>query len=86
MKNLVDRTNPKAVKPRFAKLQSNTIPLSDIQFTTELTALGGHVLSTHNPTLAVIELLKSRGVDKIHLEPNTLDEMLLHAAGIEFTS
>jgi L-lactate utilization protein LutC len=29
--------------------------------------------------------LKSRGVDKIHLEPNTLDEDLLRAAGIEFT-
>jgi L-lactate dehydrogenase complex protein LldF len=83
---LTDRTNPKPVKPLFAKLQSNTIPLSNIQFTAELNALGGNVLSTHNPTLAVIELLKSRGVDKIHLEPNTLDEMLLHAAGIEFTS
>jgi L-lactate dehydrogenase complex protein LldF len=82
---LVDRTNPKPVKPQFAKLQSNTIPLSAIQFTTELTALGGHVLSTQNPTLAVIQFLKSRGVDKIHLEPNTLDEMLLRAAGIEFT-
>jgi len=33
----------------------------------------------------VIELLKSRGVDKIHVEPGILDEMLLHAAGIEFT-
>ena len=40
---------------------------------------------TQNPTLAVIEFLKSRGVNKIHLEPNTLDEILLQAAGIEFT-
>ncbi len=81
-----DRRQPKVVKPLFAKLQSNTIPISNIQFTAELTALGGHVLSTHNPTLAVIELLKSRGVNRIHLEPGTLDEDLLHAAGIEFTS
>jgi L-lactate dehydrogenase complex protein LldF len=64
---------------------SITIPLPDIQFAQELTALGGHVLSTQNPTLSVIQLLKSRGVDKIHLEPNTLDEILLRAAGIEFT-
>ena len=33
----------------------------------------------------MIEFLNSRGVNKIHLEPNTLDEILLHAAGIEFT-
>jgi len=42
---------PKPVKPRFAMLQSNTVPLSSAQFITELSALGGHVLSTHNPTL-----------------------------------
>ena len=60
-------------------------PITNLQFTTELTALGGHVHSTQNPTLSVIQLLKSRGVDKIHLEPNTLDEILLHAAGIAFT-
>jgi len=83
--DLVDRTNPKPAKPRAVIPHTNTIPLSGVQFTTELTALGGHVLSTHNPTLEVIKLLKSRGVDKIHLEPNTLDEMLLQTAGIEFT-
>ncbi|CAG1014770.1 Lactate utilization protein B [Anaerolineales bacterium] len=83
---LEDRRHLKAVRPQFANVQSNTVPLSNIQFTAEFTALGGHFLSTHNPTLAVIELLKSRGVDRIHLEPGTLDEDLLHAAGIEFTS
>jgi L-lactate dehydrogenase complex protein LldF len=82
---LVDRTNPKPAKPRSALPQSNTMPLADVQFITELTALGGHVVSTHNPTLAVIELLKSRGMNKIHLEPNTLDEDLLRVAGITFT-
>ncbi len=80
-----DRRHTKVVKPQFANIQSNTVPLSNIQFTAEFTALGGHILSTHNPTLAVIEILKSRGVDRIHLEPGTLDEDLLHAAGIEFT-
>ncbi len=82
---LANQRVSKSVKPRSATLHTNTRPIPDIQFTTELTALGGHVLSTQNPTLAVIELLNSRGVKKIHLEPNTLDELLLRAAGIEFT-
>jgi L-lactate dehydrogenase complex protein LldF len=82
---LVNQPVSKSAKPLFTSPLSNTLPLTDVQFTTELTSLGGHVLSTQNPTLAVIQLLKSRGVEKIHLEPNTLDEILLHAAGIEFT-
>jgi L-lactate dehydrogenase complex protein LldF len=80
-----DWSNSKSVKSGSAILHSNTRPLSDVQFINELTALGGHVHSDQNPTLAVIQLLKSRGVDKIHLEPNTLDEIILRAAGIEFT-
>ncbi len=80
-----DWSNSKSVKSGSAVLHSNTRPLSDVQFTTELTALGGHVHADQNPTLAVIQLLKSRGVEKIHLEPNTLDEIILRAAGIEFT-
>lgn len=82
---LTDWSNSKSVRPPSVTVQSTTRPLPDIQFTAELTALGGHVLSTQNPTLAVIQFLKARGVDKIHLEPNTLDEILLQAAGIEFT-
>jgi len=82
---LLNRPVYKLSKPRFTPAHSNTLPLFDIQFSTELAALGGHVHSTHNPTLDVIQLLKSRGVDKIHLEPNTLDEILLRAASIEFT-
>jgi hypothetical protein len=81
----VNRSASKSAKSLFTSPPSNTLPLTDVQFVTELTALGGHVTSTQNPTLAVIQLLKSRGVDKIHLEPNTLDEILLQAAGIEFT-
>ncbi len=64
---------------------SITVPLPDAQFTHELTALGGYVYKTHNPTQAVIEFLRLRGVKKIHLEPNTLDQMILQVAGIEFT-
>jgi L-lactate dehydrogenase complex protein LldF len=88
--NLVDdklgnRSASKSIKAQSATSNSITLPLPDIRFAQELTALGGHVLSTQNPTLAVIEFLISRGVNKIHLEPNTLDEILLHEAGIEFT-
>jgi L-lactate utilization protein LutC len=73
--------------------QTSNLPIPNIpisaspiqQFTQELSALGGHVISTSNPTQAIIELLKSRGVNKIHLEPNTLDESLLQKADIAFT-
>jgi L-lactate dehydrogenase complex protein LldF len=64
-------------------------PQSDMdkveQFTNELTALSGHVTLTKNPTQDIIEFLKSRSVNKIHLEPNTLNENLLQEANIEFT-
>ncbi|MCJ7434142.1 MAG: LUD domain-containing protein, partial [Anaerolineales bacterium] len=69
-------------------LQIPDLPIPNIpiqQFTQELTALSGYVVSTNNPTQAVIDLLKSRGLNKIHLEPNTLDESILHEANIEFT-
>ena len=55
------------------------------QFTNELTALSGHVYQTQNATKDVIEFLKSRGINKIHLEPNTLDESLLRKENIDFT-
>ena len=55
------------------------------QFAKELTALGGDVYHTKDPTRDIIELLKSQHANKIHLEPNTLDESLLKKEGIEFT-
>ena len=55
------------------------------QFTNELTALSGHVTLTKSPTQSVIEFLNARGINKIHLEPNTLNESLLREANIEFT-
>jgi len=55
------------------------------QFTTELTALSGHVYRTNNATKDIINFLKSRNVNKIHLEPHTLDENLLREAAIEVT-
>jgi L-lactate dehydrogenase complex protein LldF len=55
------------------------------QFTLELAALGGHVYQTKNTTKDVIEFLKSRNINKIHVEPNSLDEALLKESNIEFT-
>ncbi len=66
------------------------LPQSDMnrveQFAKELSALGGHVYRSKNVTQEIIHFLKSRDVNKIHLEPNTLDESLLRDAGITFTS
>jgi L-lactate dehydrogenase complex protein LldF len=73
-------------KPANIPIPDLPIPDSHIvQFTNELTAIGGHVTSTKNPTQEIIEFLNARGIDKIHLEPKTLDENLLREAGIEFT-
>ena len=55
------------------------------QFTNELTALSGNVYQTKHVTKGVIEFLKTCGVTKIHLEPNTLNENLLREANIDFT-
>jgi len=55
------------------------------RFTLELNALSGHVYQTNNPTRDIIEFLKSHNFNRIHLEPNTLDENLLREADIEFT-
>ncbi|MFZ5905343.1 MAG: LUD domain-containing protein [Chloroflexota bacterium] len=55
-------------------------------FTEELTALGGQVIITSDPTQSVIDLLKSRQISHIHLEPDTLDESALRQAGITITA
>jgi L-lactate dehydrogenase complex protein LldG len=56
------------------------------QFTRELTTVGGQVHDSQNATEEIIQILISRGVNKIHLEPNTLNEPRLQEAGILFTS
>ncbi len=65
--------------------QTPTLQNKIEQFTKELTALGGFVYQTKNPTQDIIELLKSHDFNKIMLEPNTLDESLLQTANIGFT-
>jgi L-lactate utilization protein LutC len=73
-----------------AHVSAAPLPRSDVdkveQFTNELTALGGNIYRTKDVTKDVIEFLNARGVKKIHLEPNTLDENLLTGADIEVTS
>ena len=54
------------------------------RFTKELTALGGFVTQTSDATRETISFLRSRSIDQIHLEPNTLDESVLREAGIDF--
>ncbi len=56
------------------------------QFTKELTAVGGSVHETDNPTRDIVAFLQERGIDHIHLEPNTLDESLVRECGITTTS
>ena len=55
------------------------------RFTSELTAIGGRVQQSGHVTEEVIQFLNTRGIQKIHLEPNVLDELLLQKAGIAFT-
>ncbi|HET9914636.1 MAG TPA: LUD domain-containing protein, partial [Anaerolineales bacterium] len=53
-------------------------------FTEELARVNGNVLHTSPKELTnkVIDFLKTRDIDKIHLEPNVLDESALKRAGI----
>ncbi len=55
------------------------------RFTAELTALGGHVYQLKDVTAGIIEFLKRQDIKKIHLEPGTLNEDELRAAGVDFT-
>ena len=64
---------------------NHQLPIGNHQFTEELTALGGHVYNVENATQEIIKFLKSRNINKIHLEPNLLDEGLLRESNIEFT-
>jgi len=54
------------------------------QFTEELTKVNGYVVHARRKevTRKVLELLKTRAVDRIHLEPHVLDESSLQDEGI----
>ncbi len=55
------------------------------QFTQELTAVKGFVHHTEDPTQSIVDFLRSRNINHIHLEPNVLDEAVLSKAGITFS-
>jgi len=54
------------------------------QFIEELTRVGGRVIRTSKDkaTDRVVEFLQTKGIRRIHLEPNVLDEDVLQKAGI----
>jgi L-lactate dehydrogenase complex protein LldG len=54
------------------------------RFIEELAKVNGQIVRTtaNNVTDKVVEFLQSRNVNRIHLEPNVLDEDKLHQAGI----
>jgi L-lactate dehydrogenase complex protein LldF len=58
------------------------------QYVEELTKVGGYITRIHPKKLTaeVIDLLKTRGLDRLHLEPNILDESALVQSGIEISS
>ena len=53
-------------------------------FTDELVKVNGQITHTTagKLTIEIIDLLKSRGIERIHLEPNLLDEAALQQAGV----
>jgi L-lactate dehydrogenase complex protein LldF len=54
------------------------------QFTQELTKVSGNIVRTNSNELTnkVIDFLQAREINRIHLEPNVLDESSLEKAGI----
>jgi L-lactate dehydrogenase complex protein LldF len=86
---MVNRKVERQNIPNIDQQPANVSPFKPVnlqeQFTTELTALSGNVYQTENTTQSIIEFLLSKGVQKIHLQPNVLDETLLRNAGIDVT-
>jgi L-lactate dehydrogenase complex protein LldF len=82
---LVNWSRSQSTESQSTNHQSTESQSTASQFAQELTALGGYVYQTKNVTKDIIEFLKSRGIHKIHVEPNTLDESLLKESSIEFT-
>lgn len=66
---------------------SGTVEIQDriARFTEELAAAHGHVHHSEDATQSIVEFLQSRGIDRIHLEPNVLKEDVLSRAGLTFS-
>ncbi|HCR72036.1 MAG TPA: amino acid dehydrogenase [Anaerolineae bacterium] len=76
--------NQKDSSVETASLSQNDINLAE-QFTKELIAVSGNVYPTKNVQQEIIEFIKSKNIDKVFLERNTLDESLLKKENIDFT-
>lgn len=81
-KSLVQTDRDSSVEP-VALPQSDTNLIE--QFTKELTAVSGNVYQTKNIHKEIIEFIKSKNIDQVFLERNTLDESLLQKENIDFT-
>ena len=68
-----------------------TLPQADMdlkeRFISELTKVNGVVIPTtmHDLTGKVIDFVQARGIDRVHLEPELLDEKALSQAGISIS-
>jgi L-lactate dehydrogenase complex protein LldF len=76
----LDRKEETLSELRVSAVQKDRVT----QFIEELTGVSGHVVRTteNEVTNKVIEFLKSRNINQIHLEPNVLDEEAVEKAGV----
>jgi L-lactate dehydrogenase complex protein LldF len=76
----VESLPPQTETLRFAQSDINKTE----QFMAELAKVNGNVIQTNSDELTnkVIDFLQSRSTDRIHLEPNVLDQEALTKAGI----
>jgi L-lactate utilization protein LutC len=82
----VDRYTGKQVHVEEEGIKPSPLDRSALvlQFTEELAKVNGHVFRTqpNELTQKVIDFLKTLEIDRIHLEPNVLDESALQKDGI----
>jgi L-lactate dehydrogenase complex protein LldF len=77
--------NPSS-KEKLSELRDSAVKQIPVnQFNQELTAVSGNVYQTKNVQQEIIEFIKSKHIDKVFLERNTLDESLLQKENIDFT-
>ncbi|HCB02400.1 MAG TPA: hypothetical protein DEP19_08470, partial [Anaerolineae bacterium] len=84
----IKNIEPKSIQQNVPDSPIPTIPIPDSlinQFTKELSAVSGNVYQTKNVQQEIIEFIKSKNIDKVFLERNTLDESLLKKENIDFT-
>jgi hypothetical protein len=71
-----------AMEPTTGVMGQNPVE----RFIAELTTLGGHAVTTRDPSISIAGFLTSRGIDRIHLEPGLLDDDVIRSAGITIST